>query len=172
MAGQTETPRFKQRRVLRANPRRARGSTESADDESSSESDNRSCDGLRRGSPDGFRPGSPDGLRPGEARTNTNIGSHCGTGGWQLAEIANLTGDIIGYGATCGCHVDSVGDTVTCKKQVTMGNTGLRARDLILRLKRWLIAGIEDSDWDEEGRRSMHVSLGGRSHPCVCRGAV
>ena len=37
-----------------------------------------------------------------------------------------------------------------------------KTRDLILRLKRWLIAGIEDANWDEEGRRSMHVSLGGK----------
>ena len=31
-----------------------------------------------------------------------------------------------------------------------------------MRLKRCLIAGLDDSHWDEEGRRSMHVSQGGR----------
>ena len=75
-------------------------------------------------------------------------------------QIANSAGGIIGYGATCGCHVDR--GHCDMQKTMTRGNSGLRARDLILRLKRWLIAGIEDSDWDEEGRRSMHVSLGGR----------
>ncbi len=48
------------------------------------------------------------------------------------------------------------------QKKVSIRKSGLRARDLILRLERWLIAGLEDSDLDEEGRRSMHVSLGGR----------
>ena len=76
--------------------------------------------------------------------------------------MANSSGEIIGCGATCGGHVDEEGDTATCKKQVAFGKSGLTTRDLILRLKRWLIAGLDDSHWDEEGRRSMHVSLGGR----------
>ena len=32
----------------------------------------------------------------------------------------------------------------------------------MLRLKRWLIAGLDDSDWDAEGRRTTHRSLGGK----------
>ena len=32
----------------------------------------------------------------------------------------------------------------------------------MLRLKRWLIAGLDDSDWKGDRRRSMHVSLGGK----------
>ena len=51
---------------------------------------------------------------------------------------------------------------MTCKKQVTIGRSGLSARDLTLRLKRWLIAGLDDSHWDEEGHRSFHVNQGGR----------
>ena len=70
---------------------------------------------------------------------------------------------MIGCGATCGGHVDDVGDTVTCKKQVTFGSSGLSAQDLTLRLKRWLIAGLDDFNWDEEGQRSYHVHQGGRS---------
>ena len=31
----------------------------------------------------------------------------------------------------------------------------------MLRLKRWLIAGLDDSDWEGDRRRTMHVSLGG-----------
>ena len=48
------------------------------------------------------------------------------------------------------------------KKQVTFGRSALSARDLTLRLKRWLIAGLDDSHWDEEGQRSFHVNQGGR----------
>ena len=80
----------------------------------------------------------------------------------KTAETANSSGEIIGCGATCGGHVDEEGDTATCKKQVAFGKSGLTTRDLILRLKRWLIAGLDDSHWDEEGRRSTHVSQGGR----------
>ena len=161
-AGQTETPRFSRRRGRRAKQSRARRSIESADDERSSESDSRSPDGLRPGSPYGLRPGSSDGLRPGEARRKTKRGITWGIAGWQLAEIANSSGAIIGCGAICGDHHDDAEDTRTCKKQVTIGRSGLTTRDLMLRLKRWLIAGLDDSDWDEEGRRSLHVSQGGK----------
>ena len=158
-AGQTEKPRFKLRRRVRAKSSRARGSTESADDESSSGSDSRSSD-IPMAESD--RPGSSDGLRPGEARPKNKRGIPWGRGKWKLAEIWNSTGQIIGCGATCGRHVDSEGDTATCKKQVTFGRSGLSARDLTLRLKRWLIAGLDDSHWDEEGQRSFHVNQGGR----------
>ena len=162
MAGQTETPRFSRRRGRRAKQSRARRSIESADDERSSESDSRSPDGLRPGSPYGLRPGSSDGLRPGEARRKTKRGITWGIAGWQLAEIANSSGAIIGCGAICGDHHDDAEDTRTCKKQVTIGRSGLTTRDLMLRLKRWLIAGLDDSDWEGDRRRSMHVSLGGK----------
>ena len=131
----------------------------SADDEGSSGSDSRSRD-IPMAESD--RSGSSDGLRPGEARIKKRRGIPWGTGGWKLAEMANSSGEIIGCGATCGGHVDEEGDTATCKKQVAFGKSGLTTRDLILRLKRWLIAGLDDSHWDEEGRRSMHVSQGGR----------
>ena len=107
------------------------------------------------------RSGSSDGLRPGEARIKKRRGIPWGTGGWKLAEMANSSGEIIGCGATCGGHVDEEGDIATCKKQVTFWKSGLTTRDLMLRLKRWLIAGIHDSDWDAEGRRTRHVGLGG-----------
>ena len=45
---------------------------------------------------------------------------------------------------------------------MTFGKSGLSTRDLTLRLKRWLIAGLDDSHWDEEGQRSFHVNQGGR----------
>ena len=49
---------------------------------------------------------------------------------------------------------------MTCKKQVTIGRSGLTMRDLMLRLKRLLIAGLDDSDWGGDRRRTLHVSLG------------
>ena len=61
-----------------------------------------------------------------------------------------------------GAMLTAMGDTATCKKQVVCGRSGLSARDLTLRLKRWLIAGLDDSHWDEEGQRSFHVNQGGR----------
>ena len=76
--------------------------------------------------------------------------------------IANSSGEIIGCGAICGHHVDDAGDAVTCKKQVALGRSGLTTRDLMLRLRRWLISGLDDADWDADGRRTMHVSLGGK----------
>ena len=141
----------------------------SADDESSSGSDSRSRD-IPMAESD--RSGSSDGLRPGEARPKKRRGIPWGRGRWQLAEIWNSAGEIIGCGATCGGHVDEEGDTATCKKQVAFGKSGLTTRDLILRLKRWLIAGLDDSHWDEEGRRSMHVSLGARFLHDFCRRVV
>ena len=29
-------------------------------------------------------------------------------------------------------------------------------------MKRWLIAGLDDQDWDEDAKRLMHVSMGGK----------
>ena len=66
---------------------------------------------------------------------------------------------IIGCGAICKGHVDHKVTTTTCKKQVTLGKSSLTPRDLMLRLKRWLIAGLDDSHGDAEGRRSKHMSM-------------
>ena len=111
------------------------------------------------------RSGSSDGLRPGEARIKKRRGIPWGTGGWKPAETANSSGEIIGCGATCGGHVDEEGDTATCKKQVAFGKSGLTTRDA-------LYSGLDDSHWDEEGRPSMHVSLGGRFLHDFCRRVV
>ena len=115
---------------------------------------------------------SSDGLRPGEARIKKIRGIPWGTGGWKLAEMANSSGEIVGCGAHCGGHVDEEGNIETCKKQVAFGKNGLTTRYLILRLKRWLIASRDVSHWDEEWRRSIHVSLGGRFLLDFCRRVV
>ena len=41
-----------------------------------------------------------------------NRGIPWGVGEWQLAEIANADGEIIGCGATCKHHVDDAADTI------------------------------------------------------------
>ena len=33
--------------------------------------------------------------------------------------------------------------------------------DLRVRLKRWLIAGLDDNEWEEADKRSKHVGMGG-----------
>ena len=48
-----------------------------------------------------------------------------------------------------------------CKKSVSIGNSGLTRADLMLRLKRWLIAGLDDADWDTEDPRAEHIGMGG-----------
>ena len=48
-----------------------------------------------------------------------------------------------------------------CKNSVTIGNSGLSKADLLLRLKRWLICGLDDADWGVEGPRAEHISMGG-----------
>ena len=108
--------------------------------------------------------------KQGERQKEESLGALLG--GRQLAEIANSSGEIIGCGAICGDHHDDAEDTRTCKKQVTIGRSGLTTRDLMLRLKRWLIAGLDDSDW-EGGPAAHHACEPGREvPPGLCRGVV
>ena len=48
------------------------------------------------------------------------------------------------------------------KKSVTVGHSGLSKADLFLRLKRWLICGLDDADWGGEDPRAEHIAMGGR----------
>ena len=85
-------------------------------------------------------------------------GEGWGRGRWELA-IIERDGVVVGYGATCKDHEDP-GDSAVCKKSVTIGKNGLSLDELKLRLKRWLIAGIDDDDWGED-KRTKHVGMGG-----------
>ena len=82
--------------------------------------------------------------------------------GWELAEIwSKKKGCVIGYGATCRNHLDHADPPGTvCKKSVTIGKSGLTIADLKLRMKRWLIAGLDDAEWEEDVQRSTHVRMG------------
>ena len=72
------------------------------------------------------------------------------------------TGEIVGCGATCKGHFDAGGTLTECKKQVKMGQSGLSYDTMRLRCKRWLVAGLDDADWDPDHQRATHVGMGGR----------
>ena len=75
-----------------------------------------------------------------------------GNGEWQLAEI-HSKGRLVGCGATCKGHFTPGSDRV-CKQSVSFGDSGLTRADLMLRLKRWLIEGLNDADWGAEDPRA------------------
>ena len=63
-----------------------------------------------------------------------------------------------GWGAICGLHSDPGRPGLQCKKAMT--KAGLSDAECQLRLKRWLVEGLNDSDW-VANKRASHVSLGG-----------
>eukprot|EP00435_Cladocopium_sp_Y103_P068784 s554_g32.t1 len=78
---------------------------------------------------------------------------------FQLAPIhADGSVAATGWGAICGRHTDPSRPGLTCKK--AMGNRGLTDEQCQLRLKRWLVQGLDDADWGPNKRES-HVSMGG-----------
>jgi len=87
-----------------------------------------------------------------------------GNGRWDIGPIRDKKqgglGLVIGCGSHCRGHLDD-GNPLVCKKSVTFGRSGLSYACLRLRMKRWLIAGLDDEDWDEDAKRLKHVSMGG-----------
>ncbi len=66
-------------------------------------------------------------------------------------------------GIICGLHRNGEGESRTeCKKSLTFGASELTKAEAILRLKRWLVAGLDDADWPAATRQKHHVGLGGR----------
>ena len=101
---------------------------------------------------------------PVAAARRGRIGEPWGKGSWALAPIRNAHGAVIGCGGTCKDHIDSNNPTLECKKQVQIGQSGLSYEELRLRMKRWLIAGLDDEQWvDPEQKRTEHVAMGGRA---------
>jgi hypothetical protein len=84
-----------------------------------------------------------------------------GNGGWELTDIRDSAGHVQGYGGNCRRHLDA-GAQLLCKKAVTLGTSGLSIDVLRLRMKRWLVAGIDDDDWDQDTKRTKHVGMGGK----------
>ena len=96
---------------------------------------------------------------PPEARRRERRGEQWGDSGWEITTLKR--GEmIIGIGGRCKMHKDE-GCDLECKKQVTIGESGLSLETLRLRMKRWLLAGIDDSDWDADALRTTHVNMGG-----------
>ena len=84
-----------------------------------------------------------------------------GTGSWDIAPIKRKSdGVVTGCGAHCRGHLDQ-GATLVCKKAVTFGKSGLSYDILRLRIKRWLVAGLDDAEWPLDAMRSEHVGMGG-----------
>ena len=68
-----------------------------------------------------------------------------------------------GWGAICGLHHDrGEGQHVLCKKAVSFLGGALTQSDCILRLKRWLVAGLDDRGFPCHRKRSHHVAQGGK----------
>jgi len=86
-----------------------------------------------------------------------------GNGRWDIGPVRDNKkgGLVIGCGSHCRGHQDS-GNPQVCKKMVTFGQSGLSYDCLRLRMKRWLIAGLDDEDWDEDAKRLLHVGMGGK----------
>ena len=78
---------------------------------------------------------------------------------FQLAPI-HADGSLVptGWGAICGRHVDPGRPNLQCKK--AMSNRGLSDEECQLRLKRWLVQGLDDQAWGSN-KREAHVSMGG-----------
>ena len=72
-------------------------------------------------------------------RDGSNQGIPWGSSGWLISRIQDK-GEWVGMGAICGHH-HNAGDSRRCQKNVTFGSSGLDEASLILRLKRWLVAG-------------------------------
>ena len=109
--------------------------------------------------PDPPPPGPPPAPHPA-GRGRARVGRRWGAGDWELAPIRDENKDTVGCGAYCKDHWDA-GDPRPCKKSVTIGRSGLSFETLRLRMKRWLIAGLDDDEWDEDGKRTKHTSMGG-----------
>ena len=68
-----------------------------------------------------------------------------------------------GWGAICNMHLDKADSGHTgCKKSVSLSLCGNSHEECILRLKRWLLAGLEDHTWPKQRLRSHHVQMGGK----------
>ena len=80
-------------------------------------------------------------------------------GAFLLSPIVPQGGQT-GWGAICGLHHNrGDGSGSRCKKALSMGRLSHSA--CILRLKRWLLAGLNDAELSVQNARSDHVAMGG-----------
>ena len=95
-----------------------------------------------------------------ESKRKAKKGDRWGSGKWEIALIEPRGQGVTGVGARCLEH-HNPDDNKECKKHVTIGTSGLDVATLTLRLKRWLVAGLDDEHWDER-KQAKHVSMGGQ----------
>ena len=62
-------------------------------------------------------------------------------------------------GALCKNHEDPGRPDMVCQKSVTVGDSGLSYDEPRIRVKRWLVAGLDDDGWPDE-KRAEHVGMG------------
>lgn len=100
----------------------------------------------------------PDSLAP-VARRNVRRGQVWGRRpAFQLAPVHRGGGaQQVGYEAICGLHFDPTKPGLQCKKAIA---SGLGEDECLLRLKRWLVAGLDSSSWPANARE-CHLSMGG-----------
>lgn len=79
-----------------------------------------------------------------------------------LAEVRSH-GVLVGFGITCRCH-NNVDDRpgVICKRELPLGNPPMSHVEAKLRLKRWYVAGSQET-WDPHTARTSHIKFGGRN---------
>ena len=70
-----------------------------------------------------------------------------------------------GYGVVCGLHTNADGRCAgtPCKKNLTIGESGITEQEARLRLKRWIVVGeIHKGQFDPQCIRQSHVHVGGK----------
>ena len=78
---------------------------------------------------------------------------------FQIAPIhAQGSREPTGWGAICALHHDPSNGGLVCKKAMAKGH--LSDEECQLRLKRWLVAGLDTAGWSDN-QRQFHVSMGG-----------
>ncbi len=92
---------------------------------------------------DSSAPGAPGPLAAHRPRTPRS--TPWGAAGFLIADVSRC-GQVIGMGVTCGLHRNQ-DDQATCKKTLNFGAENLSAADCTLRLKRWLLRGLEISPY-------------------------
>ena len=95
-----------------------------------------------------------------KVRHNVRRASVWGTNpSFQIAPIhAAGSKEPTGWGAICGRHTDTNRPGLQCKK--AMSKSGLSDAECQLRLKRWLVSGLDATSWGSN-KRDCHVSMGG-----------
>ena len=78
----------------------------------------------------------------------------------DIAPLRDKDENIVGYCGNCNGHHDALRPQIVCKKQVTIGRSGLTYETLRLRMKRWIIAGLDHDDWDLSVGATKHIGVG------------